>query len=212
MIIHRNILRLSYRYAEILLNSSAPEFPLRDFFSVRDFCFAALRKFSRTLLFSSGPDLRAGAEEPPVEAQYKHELTRGCYLALDCELHLTVEWKGPSSGGRVDFLIKSVKWAIDCVRDGDRLEDHISRFQPGGLYYPMIESGEFRDYILLDFRTSMPRKARGKFTFSSDSSTNAYQSDDVPFLYFIVYSDNYATYEIYDAKLNLVVDKVALLE
>jgi len=91
--------------------------------------------------------------------------------------------------------VKSVNWAIECSREGNCLEDHISRFQPGGIYYPMIKSGEFRDYILLDFRTSMPKKVR----------------DNVLFLYFIVYSDNYATYDIYDAKLNLM-DRVALLE
>jgi len=207
----RNMLRLSCRYAEILLNNSAPEFPLHEFPSVRDLCFSAVRRFSRTFLSSSGPSLSAGAEERPVEAQYRHEFARACYLALSYNLHLTAEWKSPLSNSQVDFQIKSVKWAIKCVREGDRLEDHISRFQPGGRYYPMIECGEIQDYILLDFRTSKPRRARGMVSFSP-GLTNADQLDDVPFLYFIVYSEDYAAYEIYDAKLNLVVDKVALLE
>ena len=167
------MLKLFYRFVEILLKGSTPKFPLHKFLSVRDLCFAALRKFSRAFLSSGVPELGAGAEEPPVEAQYRLELARACYLTLDSELHLTAEWKSSSSGGRVDFLIKSVKWAIECVREGDRLEGHISRFQPGGLYYPMVESGEFRDYILLDFRTSMPRKVRGKFA-SPPGSTNAH--------------------------------------
>jgi hypothetical protein len=63
----------------------------------------------------------------------------------------------------------------------------------------------------MDFRTSKPKKARGMVAFSP-GSTNANRLDDLPFLYFIICSDNYTTYEIYDAKLNLVVDEVALLE
>jgi hypothetical protein len=93
-------------------------------------------------------------------------------LTLGCTLHLTPEWKGLSSNGEVGFHIRSVKWAFECVREGDRLKERISRFQPGGRYYPMIASGEIRDYILLDFRTSMPKKARGIVTFLS-GSTNA---------------------------------------
>lgn len=127
--------------------------------------------------------------------EYNTENDGNPFLLSPEKIHLTAEWKSPSSNGRVDFLVKSVNWAIECSREGNCLEDHISRFQPGGIYYPMIKSGEFRDYILLDFRTSMPKKVR----------------DNVLFLYFIVYSDNYATYDIYDAKLNLM-DRVALLE
>jgi len=36
--------------------------------------------------------------------------------------------------------------------------------------------------------------------------------DNVPFLYFIVFSNDYTSYETYDAKLNLVGERMALLE
>jgi hypothetical protein len=64
----RNMLRLSCRYVEILLNKSAPEFPLHKFPSVRELSFFAVRKFSRTLLSSRGRErgFGAGAEERPV--------------------------------------------------------------------------------------------------------------------------------------------------
>jgi len=132
---------------------------------------------------------------PPVEDQYRHELSRACYHILGCRLFLTSEWKSPSYDGRVDFCIKPVKWAIECSREGNRLRQHISRFQRGGIYYPLIAAGEICDYILLDFRTSKPDMIR----------------DDVPFLYFVIFSEDYASYEIYDAKLNLVVEEVLLL-
>jgi hypothetical protein len=57
----------------------------------------------------------------------------------------------------VDFQIKSVGWAIECLRDGNGLNEHIKRFQPpDGKYYRWVKSGEVQDYILLDFRQSMP--------------------------------------------------------
>jgi hypothetical protein len=65
--------------------------------------------------------------------------------------------------GLLTTYIKSVKWAIECVGEGDRLDQHIARFQPGGLYYLLIATEEILDYILLDFRTSKPNKNRGMF-------------------------------------------------
>jgi len=95
----------------------------------------------------------------------------------------------------VDFQVKSVKWAIECVREGDKLEEHIAKFEAGGRYYKWIISGEIQEYILLDFRKSKPKKAR----------------DNVPFLYFIVFSDDWTSYDTYDAKLRQVVETKALL-
>jgi len=202
--------KLHERYAKILLSSTLPEFPRHRFSSVRQLCFEAISKFSPTLLSPTQPSLRAGAVVPLIEAEYTHELSRACYYMLGQNLFLTPEWRGSSSNGQVDFYIKSVKWAIECVREGDRLEQHIARFQPGGLYHPWIATEEILDYILLDFRTSKPSKKRGMFAFSP-SSTNVNQLDDIPFLYFIVFSKDYTSYEIYDAKLNLVVERVALV-
>lgn len=201
--------KLHERSAKILL-STLPEFPRHQFPSVRQLCFEAISKFSPTLLSPTRPSLRAGAVVPPKEAEYTHELSRACYHILGQNLFLTPEWSGSSSNGQVDFYIKPVKWAIECAREGDRLDQHIARFQPGGIYYPLIATEEILDYILLDFRTSKPNKNRGMFAFSP-SSTNVNQLDDIPFLYFIVFSKDYTSYEIYDAKLNLVVERVTLV-
>jgi hypothetical protein len=57
------------------------------------------------------------------------------------------------------------------VREGDRLEEHIARFRPGGIYYKWIISGEIQEYVTIDFRTSKPRKVRGivmSFLFLQD--------------------------------------------
>src|SRR5436309_7914498 len=94
-----NMLRLSSRYAETLLSRNLPKFPLHQFPSVRDLCFAAVSRFSRNLLCSSGLELSAGAQERPVEAIYQHEFFRACYLTLDGNLYLNAEWKSSSSIG-----------------------------------------------------------------------------------------------------------------
>ena len=57
--------------------------------------------------------------------------------------------------GRIDFRIRDMKWVIECVRDGDKIDDK------------WIKSGEIKDYIILDFRTSEPRKARSRLYCSS---------------------------------------------
>ncbi len=101
-----------------------------------------------------------GARSRPVEAQYQDEFYRACYALLG-NIYLSSEWTGNLVGGRVDFQLRPVGWAIECVRDGDKLKEHIARFQPGGRYDKWIQSREIQQYILLDFRTSMPRKIRG---------------------------------------------------
>ena len=69
-------------------------------------------------------------------------------------------------------------------------------------HYPWIESGEIQDYILLDFRTSIA---------FSPNLINTNQLDD-PFLYLIVSSEDYTSYEIYDLNVKLVVEKAFLLD
>ena len=139
------------------------EFPLDQFPSLPELCFSAIKRFSFNCLRSAGRGLSAAAEIRPVEAQYQDELYRACYITLGHNVHLTSEWTGSLTSGRVDFQIKSVKWAIECVREADRLEQHIARFLLGGKYHRWISSGEIREYILLDFRTSKPVKIRGTF-------------------------------------------------
>jgi hypothetical protein len=93
---------------------------------------------------------------PPMEALYRQELFRACYYLLG-NIFLIAEWRGPGSRGIVDFYIKSTKWAIECDGDGDRLPQHVERFQRGGI----LPVDHIYIAILLDFRTSMPEKARG---------------------------------------------------
>ena len=155
---HCRKLRLSLRYAERLLSTVAEPFPKDRFGSIEDLCFAAVAEFSCVALNSVERGIGPGAVTRPLEAQYQDEFYRACHSVLN--INLTSEWSGSSLVGRVDFRIKDMKWVIECVRDGDKIDEHIERFQQGGRYHKWIMSGEIKEYIILDFRTSKPRKAR----------------------------------------------------
>lgn len=110
---------------------------------------------------ATGQGLTTGATKVPLEAQFRDEIYRAVYLTLGQKIFLTSEWGASSKDGRVDFLLKKVKWGIECVREGTRLEEHVQRFLSGGRYYPWIEEKQMLDYILIDFRKSMPKISKG---------------------------------------------------
>lgn len=106
--------------------------------------------------------LGAGTVVQPVDAQYHNEFYRACYVLLNHKVYLTSEWSASPMAGRADFHIPSGGWTKECVRNGDRLDEHIGRLKQGGKYYGAITSRQTKQYILLDFRNFMPKKLRGK--------------------------------------------------
>ena len=129
--------------------------------SITHLCFAAIRKFNPTRLRSREQGVSAGAKWRPVEAQYQDEFYRSCYVLFDKNLYLIRMGRFDNCVVELISLVTSMGWAIECIREGDRLEEHIARFQEGGRYYQWIQSKKIQDYIMLDFRKSRPRKSRG---------------------------------------------------
>jgi hypothetical protein len=64
-------------------STEAPPFPLDRFPSVKDLCFATIRKFRPIGLKSDRQDLSAGAQLRPVETQYQDEFYRAYYTLLN---------------------------------------------------------------------------------------------------------------------------------
>ena len=72
-----------------------------------------------------------------------------------------------------------MNWAIECVREGDRLQEHVARFQKDGIYHRWIQDGSIAEFIIIDFRTSMPPKVNCKLCTEMDvfdKSANIYRS------------------------------------
>jgi hypothetical protein len=84
-----------------VLRKTVPPFPQDRVASIKDLCFAAVRKFS-PIAIRSGREFGAGALERPVEAQFQDEFYRACYTLLN-NIYLTSEWSAGELGGSVDF-------------------------------------------------------------------------------------------------------------
>ncbi|KAG8791597.1 hypothetical protein FRC16_000353 [Serendipita sp. 398] len=87
----------------------------------------------------------------PPEAQFQDEFYRCSHLYSG---GLVTFPEYGTAKGRADFYIPTKKWGVELLRDGDRLEKHAGRFSDQGAY---AKTMDFDDYIILDFRTSMPR-------------------------------------------------------
>jgi hypothetical protein len=103
-----------------------------------------------------------GGNTSPIEDQYQREFYRCLFPILDGHVIMSPESmiKTGTKGGTIDFLIAQKKWGLELLRDRDRLVEHMERFEPGGQYFSMIQSGNMEQYIVLDFTVAQPVKPR----------------------------------------------------
>lgn len=158
---------LGERSVEHLLSIDTPPFPIDHFSSVKDLCFAVLRNIKPAGLRVGQGAGKFALDSRPLEATFQDEFYRACYTLLGKQLYLSSEWTGTKKGGRVDFQVRGTHWAIEIVRDGDNIDEHIERFRPGGRYHPWLQDKEIRDYAILDFRRSKPQIVRGRYSADS---------------------------------------------
>jgi hypothetical protein len=142
----------------LLPQDFAPSFP-----SILDMAFSVISRFKRSQMFI--PIRRAGIgsakSDKPPEAQYQDEFYRALHDATSGAVRISPEFasaRGAKVAGRIDFFIPVVKWGIEITREGSRLEEHNSRFSAQGAYGAWLKTGDMEDYILLDCRTTLPRK------------------------------------------------------
>jgi hypothetical protein len=116
-----------------------------------DFAMDVIRRFSRNILSTERQIVGTSTLQRPPEAQYQDEFYRCCHENSNGSLITFPEFGNAS--GKVDFYIPRNRWGVELLRDGDRLEEHSSRFTGTGAYAKM----NFDDYIILDFRTKKLR-------------------------------------------------------
>ena len=57
------------------------------------------------------------------------------------------------SNGYIDFYVNNNnKWAIELLRDGNRLQEHQKRFEKGGIYIPILK--QVKKWALIDIHNS----------------------------------------------------------
>jgi hypothetical protein len=115
------------------------------------FAIEVIHRFSPLQLLFQRKLGTSGMQRPP-EAQFQDEFYLCCHAYSKGSLISFPEFG--NANGRIDFYIPVKRWGVGLLRDGDQLENHSSRFTGAGPYVKM----EFKDYILLDFRTKAVRK------------------------------------------------------
>lgn len=100
------------------------------------------------------PGIGASFLERTSAAQYQDEFYRSFHALTGGSLISFPEF-GIGSG-RIDFYIPSKNWGVELTRDGQKLNEHSSRFLVNGTYTPILT---VKDHIILDFRKSIPSKS-----------------------------------------------------
>jgi hypothetical protein len=154
--------KVKYRFASqlhqlytgwLLLRS---ESPIKDP-DLQTFVIEVIKHFSPQNL-----QIREDLSTPPQsipEAQFQQEFYRACCVyTRGC---VTTFPECGTKKGRIDFFIRSKKWGVEILRDGIGIREHNSRFTTGE-YGKWVDDGNMKEYILIDFRSELPRNNSGK--------------------------------------------------
>ena len=176
------------------------------FDSLPKLCKEVLGEFSMILRHSAeGKKISTASKPRPVEAQYQDEFHRGFVRLAGLGVPISSEWPR-TKDGRVDFYIPEKKWAIELLRDHDKVDEHISRFKEGGKYHPWLKENMVKDWIIIDCATSLPTK--GVFSvFNSVSmiySTNNLIEFSEPRLWHAVFINDYSELQLYNHQKALI--------
>ncbi|KAL4970219.1 uncharacterized protein BDV14DRAFT_186686 [Aspergillus stella-maris] len=165
--------RLHEKYIEFIIGRESRSLPAK-FTRLDDLCLAVLGNFSTINLrhAAEGKKISTAAKHTPIEAQYQDEFYRSFNLLAGRGVPICSEWSR-TRDGRVDFYIPEKKWAIELLRDHDRVHEHVSRFKVGGSYYSWVEEGLIDDWIIIDCATSLPASG-----YSEPRLWNAVFDDD----------------------------------
>ncbi|KAF8271054.1 hypothetical protein EI94DRAFT_631820 [Lactarius quietus] len=147
-----------------------------------DFAQKVLRRFDPRAFTGQRAVNDSGAVQQIPEAQYPDEFYRCCHDLYPGSAVVFPEFG--TKRGRVDFYVKSRKWAIELVRDGDQLQRHVDRFLTTSRYGEL----PIEDFLVLDCRNTIPEKPHPNLVK----------------LFHVYFTDGYKSVQILDCKLNMV--------
>ena len=104
------------------------------------------------------------ASQSIPEAQFQEEFYRAALVHTHGGVLSFPEFG--NKFGWIGFFIPSKKWGIELLRNGDRINAHAKRFTEGE-YRRWILNGVLSNYVIIDFRTNVPRDECGEFLPSS---------------------------------------------
>jgi hypothetical protein len=169
--------------------------------STLELAIKVIRGFCPTSL-STERRIGPGCIQRPPEARYQDEFYRSFNAYSKGQVKTFPEFG--TTKGYVDFYIPSMQWGVELVRDGDRLQQHYSRFLPPGPYGALPLS----DYIILDFRKTRPQHSHPSmciiYPLIHFPFFKLTLHTGIPKLYHVVFSDNYQEVVILDHLLQTV--------
>lgn len=154
-----------------------------------------------------GKKMSTAAKCRPVEAQYQDEFYRSFNLLAGRGVPICSEWSR-TGDGRVDFYIPEKKWAIELLRDHDRVSEHISRFKEGGKYYSWLKENMVEDWIIINCASSPPTS--GMFilciaVIPTHLAHNLIEYSE-PRLWTAVFANDYSELKVYDYQGRPLID------
>lgn len=101
---------------------------------------------------------QSALRETLVESMWQHVYFKAACSVLPAKYSLSCDiGRKFKSSGRIDFYINStLRWGIELTRENLKLTEHLARFAPGGLYYPMVASGDIANWVVLNFCQQLP--------------------------------------------------------
>ncbi|KAL4788605.1 hypothetical protein BJX76DRAFT_1427 [Aspergillus varians] len=173
--------RLHEKWLEFIIGRKTRLLPER-FNQLDELCLVILSEFSTMNLRHAveGKKMSTAGQYKPMEAQYQDEFYRSFNYLAGRGVPICSKWSR-TSDSRVDFYIPEKKWAIELLRDHDRVNEHISWFKEGGRYHPWLKENMVEDWIIIDCASSPP--------------LNEYSE---PRIWTAVFANDYSELKVYD--------------
>jgi hypothetical protein len=151
------LLRATYlqnRFGSVTRSKSPPN-------SFKDFIISVFAKMNSKVLQKS---LGVGNDCRLLERVWQMEFYRASMQVLPVDIYASVDVGAVfGSVGYLDFYINDQRnWAIELLRDGDKLQEHQQRFQKDGRYASILKYA--KEWAIIDIRNSKkgPLEQKGK--------------------------------------------------